>query len=76
MPTREDISSLPVTDAKFHEANSYYLWQLIVIPDVVAKNIKAMEDINSPGVDGIPPKLPMETLKKLAHHLQKCSTCQ
>ena len=28
--TREDISSLPVPDAKFQDAKSDYLWQLIV----------------------------------------------
>ena len=30
--TREDISSLPVPDAKFQEAKSDYLEQLIVTP--------------------------------------------
>ena len=40
--TREDISSLPVPDAKFHEAKSDYLGQLIVTPEMVAKKIKAM----------------------------------
>ena len=59
--TREDISSLPVPDAKFQEAKSDYLRQLILTPEMVAKKIKAMMKNKSPGVDGIPPKLLMET---------------
>ena len=35
--TREDISSLPVSDAKFQEAKLDYLEQLIVTPEMVAK---------------------------------------
>ena len=34
---REDISSLPVPDAKFQEAKYDYLGQLIAIPQIVAK---------------------------------------
>ena len=56
------ISSLPVPDAKFQEANSDYLGQLIVTPEMVAKTIKAMKDNKAPGVDGIPPRLLMETV--------------
>ena len=41
MFTRDDISSLPVPDAKFHEN---YLGQLIVAPEMVANTIKAMKD--------------------------------
>ena len=51
--TREDISSLPVPDAKFQEAKSHYLERLIVTPEMVAKKINAMED-KSHGVTGIP----------------------
>ena len=61
MFTREDISSLPVPDAKFQEAKFYYLVQLIVTPEMIAKKIKAMKDNKSHGVDGILPKLLMET---------------
>ena len=61
MFTREDISSLPVPDATFQEAKANYLGQLIVTPEMVAKQIKAMMDNKSPGVDGIPPKLFTET---------------
>ena len=39
--TRENISSLPVPDAKFQEAKSVYLGPLIVTPEMVAKKIKA-----------------------------------
>ena len=59
--TREDISSLPVPDAKFQEAKSD-IGQLTVTPQMVAKQIKAMKDNKSPGVDRIPPKILMETV--------------
>ena len=64
--TREDISSLPVPDVKFQEAKSDYLGQLIVTPQMVAKKIKAMKDNKSTGVDGIPPKLLMETVEQIS----------
>ena len=35
--TREDISSVPVPDAKFQEAKSEYSGQLIATPEMVAK---------------------------------------
>ena len=66
MFTREDISSLPVPDAKFQEGKSDYLGQLIVIPETVAKKIKAMKGNKSPGVDGIPPKLLKETVEQVS----------
>ena len=73
----EDFSSLPVPVAKFQEAKSDYLRQLIVIPEMVAKKIKAMKDNKSPVVDGIPPKLLMETVEQVSIPLAscKCSTC-
>ena len=64
--TRDDISSLPVSYAKFQNAKSDYLGQLIVTPEMVAKKIKAMKDNKSPGVDGIPPKLLMETVEQIS----------
>ena len=64
--TKEDISSLPVADAKFQGAKSDYLGPLIVTPELVAKKIKAMKDNKSPGVDGIPPKLLMETVEQIS----------
>ena len=38
----------------------------VVTPEMVAKKIKAMKDIKSPGVDGIPPKLLMETVEQIS----------
>ena len=64
--TKEDISSLPVADAKFQEAKSDYLGLLVVTPELVAKKIKSMKDNKSPGVDGIPPKLLMETVEQIS----------
>ena len=64
--TREDISSLPVPDAKFQEAKSDYLGQLTVTPENIAQKIMAMEDTKSPGVDGIPPKLLMQTVYQIS----------
>ena len=64
--TKEDISSLRVADAKFQGAKSDYLGPLVVTPELVAKKIKAMKDNKSPGVDGIPPKLPMETVEQIS----------
>ena len=64
--TKEDISSLPVADAKFQEAKSDYLGPLVVTPELVAKKIMAMKDKKSPGVDGIPPKLLMETVEQIS----------
>ena len=64
--TKEDISSLPVVDAKFQGAKSDYLGPLVVTPELVAKKIKAMKDNKSPGVDGIPPKLLMETVEQIS----------
>ena len=59
--TKEDISSLSVPDAKFQEAKSDYLGLLIV-----TKKMKAMNDNKLPGVDGIPPKLLMETVEQIS----------
>ena len=64
--TKEDISSLPVPDAKFHEAKFDYLGPLIVTPEMVAKKINAMNDNKSPGVEGIPPKLLMEKAEQIS----------
>ena len=63
---KEDISLLPVADVKFQEAKSDYLGPLVVTPELVAKKIKAMKDNKSPGVDGIPPKLLMETVEQIS----------
>ena len=55
--TTEDISSLPVPFTKFEGNKSEHLEQLFVTPEIIAQNIKTMNDNKSPGVDGIPPKL-------------------
>ena len=39
MFTREDISSLPIPDAKLQEAKSEYLGLSILIPEMVDKSI-------------------------------------
>ena len=64
--TREDISLLPVPDATFQDAKSDYLGQLIVTSEVIAKEIKAMKENKSPGVDGILPKLLKETEEQIS----------
>ena len=48
------------------EAKSDYLGQLIVTPEMVAKTIKKMKNNKSPGVDGIPPKLLIETVEQIS----------
>ena len=72
--TREDISLLPVPDAEFQEAKSDYLGQLIVTPEMVAKKIKAIKDTKSAGVDGIPPKLLMETVEQISRAYTTCKS--
>ena len=64
--TREDISLLAVPNANFQEAKSEYLGQLFVTAETVTKKIKAMKANKSPGVDGIPPKLLMETIEQIS----------
>ncbi len=51
------VQCLPgkIYEAKFKGAESDYLGQLIVTPEMVAKKIRAMKDTKSPGVNGIPP---------------------
>ena len=46
------LVSLPVLDAKFQEAKSFYLGPLIVTPEM--------------GVGGIPPKILMETVEQIS----------
>ena len=72
--TRENISSLPVPDDTFQEAKSDYLGQLIVTPEMVAQKIKAMKDNKSTVVDGITPKLLMETVEQSSIYIY--TTCK
>ena len=60
------MEELPVPDAKFQEGKSDYLGPLIETPEMVVKKIKEMKDNKSPGVDGIPPKLLMETVDQIS----------
>ena len=50
--TWEDISALPIPETKFEEREreSDYLGQLIVTPEMVAKEIRDMKDNKSHGV--------------------------
>ena len=69
--TKEDIISLSVADAKFQEAKFYYLGPLFVTQEMAAKKIKAIKDNTSSGVDGIPPKLLMETVEHISIPLER-----
>ena len=69
--TSEDISSLPFPFTKFEGNKSEHLGQLLVTPEMVAKKIKKMKDIKSPGVDGIPPKLLKEIVEQISTPLAK-----
>ena len=60
------MEELPVPDAKFQAGKSDYLGPLIVTPEMVANKIREMKDNKSPGVDGIPPKLLMETVDHIS----------
>ena len=44
----------------------HYQFQLIVTPETVGKKIKEMNNKKSPGVDGIPQKLLMETVEQIS----------
>ena len=69
--TTEDISSLQVPVKKIEGDNSDNLMQLFVTPEMIPKKINKMKDNKSPGVDGIPPKLPKEIVKQISTLLTK-----
>ena len=48
------------------KGESDYLRQLIVTPTMVAMEIRDMKDNKSPGVDGIPPKLLLESVEQIS----------
>ena len=50
---------------------SEHLGQLFVTPEMIANKIKKMKDNNSPGVDGIPPKLLKEIVEQISTPLAK-----
>ena len=69
--TTEHISSLPVPVTKFEGDKSGNLEVLLVTPELITNKIKNMKDNTSPGVDGIPPKLPKEIVKQISTPLAK-----
>ena len=69
--TTYDISSLPVPYTKFEGNKSEHLGQLFVTPEMMAKKITKMNDIKSPGVDGIPPKLLKEIVEQISTSFAK-----
>ena len=67
--TREDTSSLPVPETKFNGSEEEKLGQLVVTPEVVASKINNMKENKSPGVDGLSPKIPKETVEQISKPL-------
>ena len=66
MFTREDTSSLPAPETKFNRHDGGMLGQLVVTPEVVASKINNMNENKSPGVDGMSPKIPKETIEQIS----------
>ena len=64
--SREDTCSLPVPETKFKGSVGEWLGQLVVTPEVVARKINNMKENNSPGVDGISPKILKETVEQIS----------
>ena len=48
---------------------SDYLGQLIITPKIVVKKVRGVTDNESPGVDKIPPKLPLEIVVQIRRPL-------
>ncbi len=67
--TREDTSSLPVPEIKFHGPEGEMLGQLVVTPEIVATTINNMKENKSPGVNGIPPKILKDTAEQISKPL-------
>ena len=64
MFTLEEVSSLPILATKFmNSKEDVYLGILVFTQEMIAYKIKAMKNNKSPGVDGIPPKLILETVE-------------
>ena len=64
--TREDTSSIPVPETKFNGSEGERLGQLVVTPEVVVSKINNMKENESPGVDGISPKILKETVEQIS----------
>ena len=64
----EDTSSLPVPETKFNGSEGERLGQLVVTPEVVASKINNMKEnkSQSPGVDGISPKILKEIVEQIS----------
>ena len=62
--TRKDTSSSPVPETKFKESEGERFGHLVVTPEVVASKINNMKE--SPGVDGISPKILKETVEQIS----------
>ena len=64
--TREDTSSIPVPETKFKGSEGERFGQLVVTPEVVVSKINNnMKENESPGVDGISPKILKETVEQI-----------
>ena len=61
--TRENTSSLPVTETKFNGSEGEKLGQLIVTPEVVASKINKMKENKSPGIS---PKILKEIVEQIS----------
>ena len=64
--TKKGISLLQVPYAKFQEAKSGNLWQLIATPEMVTKKVEAMKDNKSPASGWNSSKLLMETVEQIS----------
>ena len=64
--TREDASSLPVPETKFKGSEWERLGQLVLTPEVLARNINTMQEKKSPRVDGIAPKILQENVEHIS----------
>ena len=63
--TLEEVISLPIPETKFMKTEADdYLGMLA--NKMVANKIKAMKDNKSPGVNGIPPKLLLQTVEQIS----------
>ena len=56
---------------KFEGNTSEHVGQLFVTLEMIANKIKKMKDNQSPGVDGIPPKLLTEIVEQISTPLAK-----
>jgi hypothetical protein len=68
----EEVNSLPIPETKFIKTEADdYLGMLVVTQEMVGNKIKAMKNNKPPEVDGIPPKLLLETVEQINIPLAK-----